>query len=455
MSTISTNPPSGMRDFPPEELACRRYIEKIIRKVYESYGFVEIETPAIENLSTLLGKYGEEGDQLIFRILHRREKLARALDGKPSESDLADSALRYDLTVPFARFIANNPKLPRFFKRYQIQSVWRADRPGKGRFREFCQCDVDIIGSNSVIAEAEVCGAVARVLKEVGLTEFNIHLNHRQLLRRLICLAQIPEQFEESSLVALDKLDKVGIEGVTKELRERGIEEGSAKKLIELTNSNSNDNRSEIERLKSAFVGDQEALGAISQLSEMLDYCNGSPASGHLKLDCSLARGLGYYTGPIFEIRVMDLKGSLGGGGRYDNLVGMFKGSPIPAVGFSIGFERLVLVAQEKKLMPYLSVGPDVLLCRFPDVEISEVIKTAEFFRDKGLKVEIFPEPSKLGKQLSYAGEIKVKVAGILGSDELREHKITLKQLETGEQINIRVDEATEKILSWIKTGKK
>ncbi|MBF0408197.1 MAG: histidine--tRNA ligase [Candidatus Riflebacteria bacterium] len=446
MGNISTNPPSGMRDFSGKELAARRYIEKIIREVYELYGFIEIETPAIENLSTLLGKYGEEGDQLIFRILHRREKLSRALEGKPSEADLADIGLRYDLTVPLARFVANNKDLPKFFRRYQIQSVWRADRPGKGRFREFCQCDIDITGTESLTAEAEVCGAVSGVLKRVGLEDFYFHVNHRQLLKRMIAYSGISDSLEETALVALDKLDKIGTDGVVKELRERNISDESTKKLIELTSSVAEDNHAELERLRKIFAADEIALKCISELADILAFTSTSESGKRLKIDCSLARGLGYYTGPIFEIRVHDLKGSLGGGGRYDNLIGMFKGSRIPAVGFSIGFERLILLAEERKLLPDLMPGADILLCRFPDVEISKALEVADHFRNNGIKAEVYPDATKLGKQLSYATEIKASYAGIIGADELKDNKITIKRLSDGEQLTLPLCDAPGKV---------
>ncbi|MFZ2960859.1 MAG: histidine--tRNA ligase [Candidatus Ozemobacteraceae bacterium] len=452
MSSISTTPPAGMRDFGPAELAARRHVEHVIRRVFEAHGFVEIETPAVENLSTLLGKYGEEGDQLLFRLLHRRDKLSRALEGKPTEKDLAEMGLRYDLTVPLARFIANNAAaLPRFFKRYQIQPVWRADRPGKGRFREFCQCDVDITGTTSLLAEAEVCNAIAMTLSELGLTNAVIHLNHRLLLRGLIAASGIAPDLEETALVAVDKLDKISEEGVLKELGARGISPESGKKLLDvLRRPEGLTESAELDRLHAALGTNEEAAKAIGELRELLETAAGSFAGPLLRIDASLARGLGYYTGPIFEIRAADLKGSLGGGGRYDNLIGMFSNRSIPAVGFSIGFERLILVLEERKLMPPLVTGPEVLLCRFPEVPAVEALRVANVLRRAGVRVEIFPETPKIGKQLGYAESVKATVAAMLGGDELKAGNVTLKNLAGGEQVTVAIDAAVATVSRWL-----
>jgi histidyl-tRNA synthetase len=445
---ISTRPPSGMRDFLPEELAQRNHVIAVIKKVYEKYGFVQIETPSIENLTTLLGKYGDEGDQLLFRILHRRDKLARALEQETTtEKDLADLGLRYDLTVPLARLIAHHPDLPRFFKRYQIQPVWRADRPGKGRYREFLQCDVDITGTTSLIAEAEVCSAVAEVFTELGLSNFKIHLNHRQLLKCIIKAAGISSENEASTLVAIDKLDKIGIDGVKKELETRGVTAQQTELLLELTSRPENlSANEELERLSTKLADldeAQESIGSLVQLTTLLDR---SKAAGKYCIDASLARGLGYYTGPIFEIRAENFSGSVGGGGRYDGLIGMFKGKQLPAVGFSIGFERLVLILQERGLFGELPVGPQLVLCHFNDVADADVIEAANVFRDTGTKVEIFPETPKLGKQIAYAETVKAKWVAILGQSEAAEKKITIKNLSSGEQQTLPYKEAAHQI---------
>lgn len=449
---ISTKPPSGMRDFMPDELARRRFVAATIQQVYEKYGFVQIETPSIENLSTLLGKYGDEGDQLLFRILHRRDKLARALEADTvEEKDLADLGLRYDLTVPLARVIANYPDLPRYFKRYQIQPVWRADRPGKGRYREFLQCDVDITGTASLIAEAEVCSAVAEVFNQLGFTSFKIHLNHRQLLKCLIKAAGIALDNEATTLVAVDKLDKIGIDGVKKELAERGIDESRATALLSLIQRPADSSETEeITRLRRCLSSIDEAGEHINQLEKLCKLLDSSCAAGKYCLDASLARGLGYYTGPIFEIRSPELNGSIGGGGRYDGLIGMFKGKDIPAVGFSIGFERLILILEEKGLFASLPVGPQLMLCHFDDIDDAVVIAAARAFRAQGIKVEIFPDTPKLGKQIAYAEQAGATWVGILGAGEAAAMKISIKHLASGEQMVQTWDEAAATVKARI-----
>lgn len=447
-----------MRDFLPTEVLRRRHVIELIQRVYEAHGFVPLETPSIEHLSTLLGKYGEEGDQLMYRLLHRRDALARPLEAAraeariPLEAELADQGLRYDLTVPLARVVAQYRELPRFFKRYQIQPVWRADRPGKGRFREFYQCDVDITGTSSPIAESEVCSAVATVLRELGFHDFTIRVNHRELLRAMIRAAGIDDALESTALVAVDKLDKIGDDGVKQELESRGLSTASAEKLLELVH---NDQVLELETTLSleprtptelrAFnqaVLDRlrpqvDARGqlAIDQLRTLLELCAECPAGAHMQISPELARGLGYYTGPIFEIAVPDLAGSLGGGGRYDELVGMFGKNQVPAVGFSLGLERILVVMADRNMYPALQHGPDVMLC-WLGVALPEVVRVATTLRDAGLQVEVFPEPAKLGKQLGYADAdgVKAEFAAIIGTKELEAEVVTLKHLRSGKQ---------------------
>ena len=451
---LSTKPPSGMRDFLPEDLARRQHVIDIVREVYSRHGFVPLETPTIENLSTLLGKYGEEGDQLLYRILHRRDNLSRALAAEPSQATLSDEGLRYDLTVPLARVVAQY-ELPKFFKRYQIQPVWRADRPGKGRFREFYQCDVDITGTQSLIAEAEVCGAVAEVLHALGFKDFKIRLNHRQLLRSMMLTAGIDLAHEAAALVAVDKLDKIGDGGVREELAARGIPGESANILMELILMAEADALFGIPFTRGPSgpkagltiiakrITDPAGIAAIAELDQLVDLLAATPAGPHVSLSLDLARGLGYYTGAIFEIAVPDLNGSLGGGGRYDNLVGMFGKKQVPAVGFSLGLERILVVMEERKMFPTLSVGPQLLLC-WMGVAPAAVLGVAGKLRSQGLKVEVFPEEGKLGKQLQYADSpgVKAPLAGILGEEELAAGVLTLKHLGSGEQTRVRIDEA-------------
>jgi histidyl-tRNA synthetase len=449
VSKFSTKPPSGTRDFLPTEVLRRRHVIEIVSRVYEAHGFVPLETPAFENLSTLLGKYGEEGDQLLYRLLHRRDALARPLEQAraearvPEQGELADQGLRYDLTVPLARVVAQYGELPRFFKRYQIQPVWRADRPGKGRFREFYQCDVDITGTGSLIAEAEVCSAVATVLHELGFAEFAIRLNHRELLRAMIRAAGIDEALEATALVAVDKLDKIGNEGVLAELAERGIADVAGRRLLAiLAPTDTRDNAALLASLRTQV--DERGQTAIDQLSELLDLAAHNPAGSHMQVSPDLARGLGYYTGPIFEIAVADLAGSLGGGGRYDQLVGMFGKKQVPAVGFSLGLERILVVMADRNMYPPLHLGPDLLLC-WLDIPLPEVVRVATQLRRAGLKVEVFPEAAKLGKQLQYADAegVKAAYAGIIGSKELEAGVVTIKHLASGKQETIPLAELT------------
>ncbi len=438
MSQVSTKPPSGMRDFLPDDVARRRHVVEIVRGVYESYGFQPLETPSIENLSVLLGKYGDEGDQLLYRLLHRREALSRVTDaaareGRPvREEELADQGLRYDLTVPLARVVAQYGDLPRFFKRYQIQPVWRADRPGRGRFREFYQCDVDVTGTTSLLAEVEVCGAVADVLARLGFEDFVLHVNHRELRRAVIRAAGIDLALEATALVALDKLDKIGEDGVAQELEARGIGASSGRRMLELTRRGDADtNESTIARLRDAV--DDSGRAALAQLEELVSIARPNAAGTHLAIHASLARGLSYYTGPIFEATVSDLAGSLGGGGRYDGLVGMFGKRQIPAVGFSLGLERIILVMTERGMYPDLRTGPDVMVA-WMDVEPSTIVEVATRLRQDAVVVEIYPEPAKLGKQLQYANTVNARYAVIVGADEWKNREVTLKDLTSGEQ---------------------
>jgi histidyl-tRNA synthetase len=333
--------------------------------------------------------------------------------------------------------------------------VWRADRPGKGRFREFYQCDVDITGTQSLIAEAEVCGAVAEVLHALGFKDFKIRLNHRQLLRSMMLTAGIDLAHEAAALVAVDKLDKIGDGGVREELAARGIPGESANILMELILMAEADALFGIPFTRGPSgpkagltiiakrITDPAGVAAIAELDQLVDLLAATPAGPHVSLSLDLARGLGYYTGAIFEIAVPDLNGSLGGGGRYDNLVGMFGKKQVPAVGFSLGLERILVVMEERKMFPTLSVGPQLLLC-WMGVAPAAVLGVAGMLRSQGLKVEVFPEEGKLGKQLQYADSpgVKAPLAGILGEEELAAGELTLKHLGSGEQTRVRIDEA-------------
>ena len=448
MAKTSTKPPSGMRDFLPRDMARRHYVTSIVRNVYERYGFQPLETPAIENLPVLLGKYGED-EKLIYRLLHRGEALQRAIEHGATEAGLSDLALRYDLTVPLARVVAEHGQLPKYFKRYQIQPVWRADRPGKGRFREFYQCDVDAIGTESLVAEAEVTAAVAEVLSRLGFDDYVIRLNHRALLRGLVEAAGISLEHEGKALVAVDKIDKIGAEGVLAELSSRGIDTTAGKKLLSLLDRahDVHDDRAVLERLRAALGGREPALAAVGQLEELLDLTAVTPAAGRVRFAPDLARGLSYYTGAIFEVTLGDFGSSVAGGGRYDDLVGMFGKQRVPAVGFAIGLERVLTVMDERGLFPELLAGPQVILC-WVDVPMAEVLRVAHVLRGHGLHVDVFPEASKLGRQLQYAASegVGAPFAAILGEDELRDGMITLKYLPTGDQQHVILDKVGQRI---------
>ncbi len=432
----STKPPSGMRDSLPETVAERRYVVERIEDVFRRYGFQPLETPAIENLSTLLGKYGEEGDQLIFRLLHRGDKLARALANEsPDAADLAELGLRYDLTVPLARVVAQyGNRLPRVFKRYQIQPVWRADRPAKGRFREFWQCDVDLTGTTSLLAEAEVMNAVSDALRALGFTNFSIALNHRVILRSLIQAAGIAPTLEGPALIALDKLDKIGADGVREELAQRGISPASAQQLLRMTSpAPDKDNVNVLASLRSC-LSQAEAQPAIDDLEALLAMLCDAPAGPHVRLAPALARGLSYYTGPIFEVVSDDFGGSLGGGGRYDNLVGMFSNRQVPAVGFSLGLERLLLLMEERHMFSPLEPAARVMACILPDTPLQPALELVSSLRAAGIAVDVYPEQTKLKRQLAAAAAQRIPYALILGSSEIARRSYTLKDLENGEQ---------------------
>ena len=433
---VHTRPARGMRDFLPEEVRRREYVIGVVAEVYRRYGFDPLETPALENIDTLTGKYGEEGNKLIFKVLRR---------GEHEASGETDLALRYDLTVPLARVVAEHRgKLPKFFKRYQIQPVWRADRPARGRFREFFQCDVDWIGSTSAVVETELCAAVCDVLVTLGFRDFFLRLNHRGLLNGLLDSFGVPAGLHEQALVAIDKFDKIGRSGVAQELAFRGIPPDPAERLLEAFARHAEPgpvelaeaNAIALARAREQVGGNAAGQAAISELSAILSLCAATTAAAYVRLDPSLARGLSYYTGAIMEVTVPDLAGSLGGGGRYDGLIGMFSGADIPACGFSLGLERILVVMAERNMFPAGVQRPsaDVCVTLFEGQPIEDGLGLAGELRAAGLRVEVYPEPEKLGKQLKYAGGRGIPFAVIMGTDELAAGRVTIKNLSTGEQ---------------------
>lgn len=442
MAKVNTEPLSGMRDFLPLDVLRRNYVVDVIERVYQQYGFEPLETPAMERLSTLLGKYGDEGDQLIFRVLKRGEKLDKALADQPTENSVADAGLRYDLTVPLARVMAEyRSKLPRYFKRYQIQPVYRADRPAKGRFREFYQCDVDIVGSKSQMVEAEVLAAGAQVLEKLGFRgseSFALRLNHRGILRGLMETSGVPTELEGDALVAIDKLDKIGMEGVRRELHERGIAPEAAARLLATLQAAPQDNEAALAWLAATLAASEAGCKGVAELRAVVRYSAGGPAAPYLRIDPYLARGLSYYTGPIFEIEFPGLSGSGGGGGRYDDLVGMFSGQAIPACGFSLGLERILLIMEERSMFPERLAGqPQVLVTQYDDATANASFRLATELRAAGLRVDLYPDQDRYGKQFKYAEERRIRYVALVSPREVEAGVVAVKDIESGEQIDV------------------
>jgi histidyl-tRNA synthetase len=451
MPSAKTQPARGMRDFLPADVRKREYVIGVIKSVYERYGFEPLETPAVENIETLMGKYGEEGNQLIFKILKR---------GEHEKTGEADLALRYDLTVPLARVVAQyQNELPKFFKRYQIQPVWRADRPARGRFREFYQCDVDVLGSKSMVVEAELIAAASDALVALGFNDFVIRVNHRQVLSGILDQAGVGRDKHADALIALDKMDKAGAEGVARDLTARGIIGESAVKLMRFFEGLSGvedaagiANPDDPGLARAAFNADilgrlVEFIGAhengsqgVDELRQILQFAKAGGAEKRIKLDPTLARGLSYYTGSIIEINVADLAGSLGGGGRYDNLVGMFLGKDVPACGFSLGLERIIVVMSERDMFPpeLVSLPADVMVTIWNEESFGDSLALATELRSQGLRVDLYPEADKMGKQFKYASSRSIPFVAIVGDDERARGEVAIKDLKTGEQRSMK-----------------
>ncbi len=421
----STKPARGTRDFLPDDVRRREHVIGVVREVYERYGFEPLETPAFENIETLLGKYGEEGNQLIFKILKR---------GEHEKTGEADLALRYDLTVPLARVVAEyQGTLPTLFKRYQIQPVWRADRPARGRFREFYQCDLDAIGSTSPIVEVEILAAVSEILSTLGFNDFVIRLNHRRVLTALLDAAGVVAERHGDALVALDKLDKIGADGVTREFAARQIPvEAGEKALSYFVEDAPGTPEAALVRL-GRTLGDHPA---VANLADIVGLAAFTPVARRIRVDPSLARGLSYYTGAIMEIAVEGI-GSLGGGGRYDNLVGMFLGRDVPACGFSLGLERIIVVMTEREMFPAAVVksAVDIVVTFLDDGSRAEALTLAGQLRAAGRRVDVFPEASrKFEKSLKYASARGARAMAIFGENEVTRGEVSIRNLTTREQ---------------------
>lgn len=423
--------PKGTRDFGQLEMARRNYIFDTIKSVFSLYGFQQIETPAMENLSTLMGKYGEEGDKLLFRIQNSGEKAALA----------PEKGLRYDLTVPFARYVVQHREEISFpFKRFQIQPVWRADRPQKGRYREFYQCDVDVIGSDSLIGELELIQIVEEVYRRLGINVC-LHINNRKILAGIAEVIGAPDKIIDIT-VAIDKLDKIGIDAVNTELKERGLLEDQVSKLQPILNL-SGTTLEKLMALKTILANSEIGLKGVEEMEIVFDELSIVNCQLSIELDLCLARGLNYYTGAIFEVKALDAQiGSITGGGRYDNLTGIFGLPNVSGVGISFGADRIYDVLTELNLFPKtLQSIAQILFAAFGDTELTYALKWAKELRQAGKAVEVYPEPAKMKKQMSYADAKQIPFVAIVGGDEMAQNKVMLKNMRTGEQKLVTLEE--------------
>lgn len=451
--------PKGTRDFLPGQMARRNYIFNTIRSVYQKYGFSSIETPAVEKLTTLTGKYGDEGDQLIFKILNSgafKKKIDSDAWAKESESKLtpllSEKALRYDLTVPFARFVVQHQNDLSFpFKRYQIQPVWRADRPQKGRYREFYQCDADVVGSDSLWYEVDFIKIFDDVLSTLQLPGFSIKINNRKILAGIADVIGATEHLNAMT-AAIDKLDKIGKEGVEKELIQVGIDHNKVEKLALIFDSKG----SNTERLTAmeSFVSESEiGKKGIEEISFLLSTIEQiSLKSGILVFDPTLARGLDYYTGTIYEVVAHDVDmGSICGGGRYDDLTSIFGQSGLSGVGISFGAERIYDILDQLNLFPAsLQDGVDLFFVNFGYSSMQHILKLAQNLRDTGFSVDYYPDSAKMKKQMKHANALKAKFVALLGEDEIKSQSITIKNMESGDQEEI----SQNNISNYIKENK-
>lgn len=432
--------PKGTRDFGPEEMAKRKYIFKTIRGVFRTYGFREIQTPAMENLSTLTGKYGEEGDKLLFRILNNgdmlkdfsREELAE-ISSSEFASRACDRGLRYDLTVPFARYVVQHRNELTFpFRRFQIQPVWRADRPQKGRYREFYQCDADVIGSESLLHEVELIRILDSVFRRLGVN-VNILLNNRKILTGIGQALGIENILDLT--IAIDKLDKIGWDGVEAELLSKDISQEACDRLKPII-SFDGDNQEKLSRMKSLFANSEVGLKGVEEMEYILDILSLGPIKNKVKVDLSLARGLDYYTGTIFEVKALDVEmGSISGGGRYDNLTGVFGVEGMSGVGISFGADRIFDVLNQLDLYPKdMGAGSKLLFINFGDDSIRYIIPILQVIRRSGISAELYPDESKMNKQMKYANSLNIPYVAFVGETEINNRTISLKNMETGEQ---------------------
>ncbi|MDR3286376.1 MAG: histidine--tRNA ligase [Prevotellaceae bacterium] len=445
--------PKGTRDFSPDEMAKRNYIFDTIRNVFRLYGFKQIETPAMENLSTLLGKYGDEGDKLLFKILNSGDFIADISNDELLQKNsakltgkISEKGLRYDLTVPFARFVVQNrDKITFPFKRFQIQPVWRADRPQKGRYREFYQCDVDMIGSDSLVNEFELLQIIDEVFRRLKINVV-IKLNNRKILSGIAEFIGEPQRIIDIT-VAIDKLDKTGFENVKNELEEKGISIDAIEKLQPVLLLKGT-NAEKLLKLKDILKSSQTGIKGIEEIEKILSYTHRMPVGCNLELDLTLARGLNYYTGTIIEVKALDVEmGSITGGGRYDNLTGVFGLDGVSGVGISFGADRIYDVLNQLNLYPEKSADKTKLLfTAFGESEFDFCLPVLQKVREAGINAEIYPEPAKMKKQLSYADANKIDFVAIVGETELKNNSVSLKNMITGEQTEVKTDELIKKL---------
>ena len=446
--------PKGTRDFGPAQMARRNYIFDTIRSVFRLYGFRQIETPALENLSTLMGKDGEEGDKLLFKVLNSGDWRS-AIDGEQLQnsplgaltSKVSEKGLRYDLTVPFARFVTqyrNDISFP--FRRYQIQPVWRADRPQKGRYREFYQCDVDVVGTDSLVSELELIQIVEEVYRRLGI-RVCLKLNNRKILSGIAEVIGAPDKIVDIT-VAIDKLDKIGPDKVNDELRERGLSEDAISKLQPILGMTGN-NEDKLATLGEVLRGSEEGRKGIEETAAIFSLCEAAGVKLNIELDLTLARGLNYYTGAIFEVKALDVQmGSITGGGRYDNLTGIFGMPGVSGVGISFGADRIYDVLTELNLFPEEALEQtQVLFATFGESELRYALTWARELRAEGIRTEVFPEAAKMKKQMGYADSNHIPYVAIVGGDEMAAQKVMLKNMLTGEQKQVSMEELVGKVM--------
>ncbi len=449
--------PKGTRDFGPAQMAKRQFIFDNIRKVFQKYGFQPLETPAMENLTTLTGKYGEEGDQLLFKILNSGDFLAEvdnekfvSKNSKLLTFDISEKGLRYDLTVPFARYVVMNRHEITFpFKRYQIQPVWRADRPQKGRYREFYQCDADVVGTDSLLCEADIVLMIQEVFGALGILDYTTKINHRAILSGL---AELTGSQNESSLfVAIDKLDKIGEEKVKEELRSRGFEDKGIDAVFSILNFKGT-TEEKINFLTTQFANSEKGKKGLTDLQEVLQLLQNYSSTGstnanaHVEFDISLARGLSYYTGCIFEVKINNVAiGSVSGGGRYDNLTGVFGLPDVSGVGISFGVDRLCDAMEELKAFPEEArISSKVMIAHFDESTFHYSLGVARQLRSRGIATEVYPDQAKLKKQLDYANKKMIPFVIVIGSDEQKSGLLTLKDMQKGAQQQLAIDAIAE-----------